>query len=154
MEIIVSLSVGVLAATGVYLLLRNRTFPVVIGLVLSTYAVNLFLFAAGGLEVDKPPVIQEDAVGYADPVPQALVLTAIVISFGMTALIVVLAIRAYLETDSDEVAMYHPDQEMRDEERQQIRDFRLASEAASDPPNQSWSANQSSQPKPSGGAHL
>jgi multicomponent K+:H+ antiporter subunit C len=104
MEIIVAITVGVLTATGVYLLLRNRTFPVILGLILITYAVNLFLFASGGIAVDQPPVIKDDAAGYSDPVPQALVLTAIVISFGMTALIVVLSLRTFLETDSDDVS--------------------------------------------------
>jgi multicomponent K+:H+ antiporter subunit C len=111
MELLVSLTIGLLTATGIYLLLRNRTFPVILGLVLTTYAVNLFLFASGGLAIDQPPVIQSKASGYSDPVPQALVLTAIVISFGMTALIVVLAMRAYLETDSDEVAMLESPEE-------------------------------------------
>lgn len=104
MEIIVAITVGVLTASGIYLLLRNRSFPVILGLILITYAVNLFLFASGGIAVDQPPVIKDDADGYSDPVPQALVLTAIVISFGMTALIVVLALRTYLETDSDNVS--------------------------------------------------
>ena len=94
MEIIVALAVGLLTGTGVYLLLRNRTFPVIMGLLLLTYAINLFLFSSGGLAIDQPPVIKPENDGYADPVPQALVLTAIVISFGMTALIVVLALRA------------------------------------------------------------
>lgn len=105
MELLVSLSVGVMTGAGVYLLLRNRTFPVIMGLVMLTYAINLFLFSVGGLAIDQAPVIRADAQGYTDPVPQALVLTAIVISFGMTAVIVVLALRAYIETDSDLVAM-------------------------------------------------
>jgi len=105
MEIMVAITVGILTTTGVYLLLRNRTFPVILGLILITYAVNFFLFASGGIEIDRPPVIRQDAEGYSDPVPQALVLTAIVISFGMTALIVVLALRTFLETNSDHVSM-------------------------------------------------
>ena len=80
-----------------------RTFPVVIGLSLLTYATNLFLFATGRLAINQPPVISADAAAYIDPLPQALVLTAIVISFGMTAVVVVMALRAYLETGNDHV---------------------------------------------------
>lgn len=116
MEIIVAVSVGILTATGIYLILRNRTFPVILGLILVTYAVNLFLFASGGLAINQPPVINDEAEGYSDPVPQALVLTAIVISFGMTALIVVLALRTYLETDSDGVALLEVEAEIADSE--------------------------------------
>jgi len=103
MEFLVASGVGVMTAAGVYLLLRGRTFPVIIGLALLSYAINVFLFATGRLVINRPPVISADAAGYTDPLPQALVLTAIVISFGMTALIVVLALRAYLEAGSDAV---------------------------------------------------
>lgn len=103
MEFLVASGVGAMTAAGVYLLLRARTFPVIIGLALLSYAINLFLFATGRLVIDQPPVIRDDASAYTDPLPQALVLTAIVISFGMTALIVVLALRAHLEAGSDEV---------------------------------------------------
>ena len=103
MEILVAGAIGLLTATGVYLALRRHSFPVIIGLVFLSYAVNVFLFAMGRLAVDRAPIIAKDTVGYADPLPQALVLTAIVISFGMTALIVVLALRGFLETGSDRV---------------------------------------------------
>lgn len=101
MELLVASGIGLLAAVGVYLILRRQSFPVIIGTVFLSYAVNLFLFAMGRLEIDKPPIIAPDAAAYTDPLPQALVLTAIVISFGMTALIVVLALRGFLETGSD-----------------------------------------------------
>jgi multicomponent K+:H+ antiporter subunit C len=100
-EILMASAIGLLTAAGIYLILRRQSFPVIIGLTFLSYAVNLFLFAMGGLVIDKPPVISQDAEGYTDPLPQALVLTAIVISFGMTALIVVLALRGFLETGSD-----------------------------------------------------
>ena len=103
MELLVASATGVMTAVGIYLLLRARTFPVILGLTFLTYAVNLFLFAMGRLTINQPPVINALAVGYADPLPQALVLTAIVISFGMTALIVVLALRGFLESGGDEV---------------------------------------------------
>jgi len=114
MEFIVASTIGVLAAAGIYLVLRARTYPVVLGLALITYAVNVFLFATGRLVVNLPPVISESATGYADPLPQALVLTAIVISFGMTAVIVVMALRAWLESENDHVDLDVPvDEETR-----------------------------------------
>ncbi|MCK2089642.1 Na+/H+ antiporter subunit C [Thauera aromatica] len=103
MEFLVATAIGAMTAAGLYLVLRARTFPVVLGLSLLTYAVNLFLFATGRLAVNRPPVIGAAATAYVDPLPQALVLTAIVISFGMTAVIVVMALRAYLETGNDHV---------------------------------------------------
>jgi multicomponent K+:H+ antiporter subunit C len=103
MEFLVASAVGVLTAVGVYLVLRARTFPVVLGLTLLSYAINVFLFSMGRLTVNLPPVINDLNNGYTDPLPQALVLTAIVISFGMTAVIVVMALRAYLESGSDHV---------------------------------------------------
>ncbi|MBS7735640.1 Na+/H+ antiporter subunit C [Chelatococcus composti] len=105
MEFLLASAIGALTAGGIYMTLRARTFPVIIGLALLSYAVNLFLFSMGRLTIDKPPIIDPSATDYTDPLPQALVLTAIVISFGMTALIVVLALRSFLETGSDGVAM-------------------------------------------------
>jgi len=103
MEFLVASAIGAITAAGVYLLLRARTFPVVLGLTLVTYAVNLFLFATGRLAVNQAPVLHQGIENYTDPLPQALVLTAIVISFGMTAVIVVMALRAYVESNSDHV---------------------------------------------------
>jgi len=95
--------VGVLFGCGTYLVLRARSFPVIMGLILQTYAINLFLFASGGLFTGKPPIIGHGDNGYADPLPQALVLTAIVIGFAMTALVVVLSLRAWGRLDTDHV---------------------------------------------------
>jgi len=103
MEALVASAIGTLSAAGIYLILRGRSFPVIIGMTFLSYAVNVFLFAMGRLAIDRPPIISSGAAAYADPLPQALVLTAIVISFGMTALIVVLALRGFLETGSDRV---------------------------------------------------
>lgn len=100
MELLVASAVGLMTAVGVYLILQQRTFPIIVGLTLLSYAVNVFLFSTGRLVVNQPPIIS-DADAYTDPLPQALVLTAIVISFGMTALIVVLALRSFLETEND-----------------------------------------------------
>ncbi len=104
-ELIFALAVGILTASGVWLLLRPRTFQVIIGLSLLSYAVNLFIFGMGRLRVGAPPVLKSaeatDPALYADPLPQALVLTAIVISFATTALflVVMLASRGLTGTD-------------------------------------------------------
>jgi multicomponent K+:H+ antiporter subunit C len=105
MEIVISLAVGVLAAAGVWLVLRPRTFQVLIGLSLLSYAVNLFIFSVGSLAVDEAPIVRAgalpDLAHYTDPVPQALVLTAIVIGFATTALflVVLLALRGLSGSD-------------------------------------------------------
>ena len=103
MEVLFSVSIGVLVATAVYLLLRARTFAVVLGVTLLSYAVNLFLFVSGRLTLGSAPLTNENLPTYPDPLPQALVLTAIVIGFGMTALLVVLALRAMAESGTDHV---------------------------------------------------
>ncbi|MAY88664.1 MAG: Na+/H+ antiporter subunit C [Pseudooceanicola sp.] len=105
MELLVASAIGVLTAGGIYLLLRQRTFPVIVGLSLLSYAVNIFLFATGRLTVGAPPVLQDGVTTYTDPLPQALVLTAIVISFGMTAVIVMIALSAYLSENDDRIDM-------------------------------------------------
>ena len=105
MEIIFSLAIGVLAGSGIYLILRPRTFQLIMGLSLLSYAVNLFIFGMGRLRVGAAPVINpaqgSDPLLYADPVPQALVLTAIVIGFATTALflVVLLVSRGLSGTD-------------------------------------------------------
>ncbi|MFC7705304.1 Na+/H+ antiporter subunit C [Plastorhodobacter daqingensis] len=104
MELIVALAVGVLTAAAIYLILRLRTFPVVLGTAMLSYAVNVFLFATGRLAINQPPVLLAEGP-YSDPLPQALVLTAIVIAFGMTAVVVMLALGAYLESGTDEIDM-------------------------------------------------
>ncbi len=105
MEIVLALAIGVLTGSGIWLVLRPRTFQLVLGLSLLSYAVNLFIFSIGGLAIDKEPIlvdhVRPDLLHYTDPVPQALVLTAIVIGFAMTALllVVVLASRGMTGTD-------------------------------------------------------
>ena len=102
MEALFAVTLGILTASGVYLLLRARTFPVVMGLILLSYAVNLFLFAMGRLQGGASTVIGRGSQ-YVDPLPQALVLTAIVIGFAMTAFVVVLALRGMGELKTDHV---------------------------------------------------
>jgi multicomponent K+:H+ antiporter subunit C len=104
MELVLSCAIGVLAASGVWLVLRPRTFQVIMGLSLLSYAVNLFIFSMGRLRIDAAPILdhaQHGIESYTDPVPQALVLTAIVIGFAMTALflVVLLASRGFTGTD-------------------------------------------------------
>ncbi|MDO8344911.1 MAG: Na+/H+ antiporter subunit C [Cellvibrio sp.] len=108
MEALIALVIGVLVSCGVYLLLRARTFPVILGLTLLSYGVNLFIFVMGRLRTGAPAVVSKgeslsSTLNYADPLPQALVLTAIVIGFAMTAFLLVLALRARAELGNDHV---------------------------------------------------
>lgn len=103
MEALIAAAIGLLTACGIYLLLQARTFTVVVGLALLSYAVNLFLLAMGRLALHRPPILEPGRTAYVDPVPQALVLTAIVIGFAMTAFAIVLALRARHELHSDHV---------------------------------------------------
>lgn len=102
MELVFALVIGALTTSGVYLVLRARTFPVILGLTLLSYGVNLFLFSSGRLATGQQPVIGT-AASYSDPLPQALVLTAIVIGFAMTAFLVVLALRNLADNHNDHV---------------------------------------------------
>jgi multicomponent K+:H+ antiporter subunit C len=105
MELVVSAAIGVLAGSGVWLLLRPRTFQVIMGLSLLAYAVNLFIFSTGGLRTGAAAILEKGQEGglaqFTDPLPQALVLTAIVIGFATTALllVVLLAARGLTRTD-------------------------------------------------------
>ena len=106
MELILASGIGILTTCGVWLLLRPRTFQVIIGLSLLSYAVNLFIFSMGRLRVNAVPVLDpsvKDLNSYTDPVPQSLVLTAIVIGFAMTALFLVLLLAARGLTGTDHV---------------------------------------------------
>jgi multicomponent K+:H+ antiporter subunit C len=106
MEVVLAIAIGVLAGSGIWLLLRPRTFQVIIGMSLLSYAVNLFIFAMGRLKLDSPPIVEgarsaAELARLADPVPQSLVLTAIVIGFATTALflVVIIATRGMTGTD-------------------------------------------------------
>ncbi len=103
MELLVASAIGILTSGGIYLMLRLRTFPVILGMSLLTYAVNVFLFASGRLTIGSPPILTDGVTAYTDPLPQALVLTAIVISFGMTAVVVMIGLGAFLGSDDDHV---------------------------------------------------
>lgn len=113
MELVLSLAIGLLTASGIWLILRPRTFQVVLGLSLLSYAVNLFIYAMGRLRADAPPVVGKSGIAnpanYADPLPQALVLTAIVISFAMTALLLVVLLASRGLNGTDHVDGQEPD---------------------------------------------
>jgi multicomponent K+:H+ antiporter subunit C len=107
MELVLALGIGALTGSGIWLILRPRTFQVIIGLSLLSYAVNLFILAMGRLRIDAPVLVERgansDPANYADPLPQALVLTAIVISFAMTALLLVVLLASRGLTGTDHV---------------------------------------------------
>jgi multicomponent K+:H+ antiporter subunit C len=114
MEIVYASAIGILAGSGVYLVLRPRTFQVLLGLTLLSYATNLFIFGMGRLALHRPPIIDPamEAASrqiYADPVPQALVLTAIVIGFATTALFLVVLLALRGSTGTDHVDGREPD---------------------------------------------
>lgn len=107
MELVLALSIGVLGGSGVWLIMRPRTFQVIIGLSLLSYAVNLFIFSMGRFPVGRPPILDPGGSGdpsvFTDPLPQALVLTAIVIGFATTALFLVVMLVARGLTGGDHV---------------------------------------------------
>jgi len=113
-ELIVAMAIGVLTASGVWLLLRPRTFQVVIGLSLLSYAVNLFILAMGRLRLGAAPIVDANRAAnlsvLTDPLPQALVLTAIVISFATTALLLVVLLAARGLTGTDHVDGREPEE--------------------------------------------
>lgn len=122
MELAFALIIGSLTFAGVYLVLRARTFPVVVGLTLLSYGVNLFLFSTGRLMSGGQPIIGSTDT-YSDPLPQALVLTAIVIGFAMTAFVVVLALRSRADTGDD-----HVDGTLRNDEPEATQDHEQSRE--------------------------
>ena len=107
MELLLALASGALYAAGIYLMLRRRLAQLIIGIGLLSNGTNLLIFTAGGLTRGRPPVIPDGAdrlvPPYADPVPQALVLTAIVIGFGLLAFSLVLAHRVHDTVGTDDV---------------------------------------------------
>ena len=103
MSWVIAIAAGVLFATGVYLILQKLLSRIIVGLGLIAHGANLVLLGSGG-EPGAPPVIEEGTAGpYSDPLEQALVLTAIVITFGITAFLLALAYRSWTEQGSDEV---------------------------------------------------
>jgi multicomponent Na+:H+ antiporter subunit C len=107
MELALALVVGALVSAGLYMMMRRSMIKLVIGLALLSHAANLLIFTAGGLARGGPPLVKEGETTvpppYADPLPQALILTAIVISFGVLAFTIGLIFRAYRETGTDDL---------------------------------------------------
>lgn len=115
MEIILALVIGVLSGAGIWLVLRPRTFQVLVGFALLSYAVNLFIFAMGSLQLARAPIVQPGVVpnleNYTDPLPQALVLTAIVIGFATSALFLVVLMASRGLSGTDHVDGDEPDED-------------------------------------------
>ena len=107
LEFLVATGIGWTTAVAIYLMLRGRTFPVVLGLTLLGYAVNVFIFAMGRLWIDAAPIVA-GTTAVADPLPQALVLTAIVIGFATTGFVIELALRSRHESGTDQVDGQEP----------------------------------------------
>jgi multicomponent Na+:H+ antiporter subunit C len=103
MELLMALAIGVLFGGGLYLCLRQRTFQVVLGIVLLSHGANLLILNMGGIQRGNPPLLRDGFAQYTDPLVQALILTAIVISFGVTAFLLILAYRSYEENKTDGV---------------------------------------------------
>ncbi|MBU8905602.1 Na(+)/H(+) antiporter subunit C [Desertibacillus haloalkaliphilus] len=103
MEILMSITVGVLFMVGTYLILTKSLLRLVLGLMLLSHGAHLLLLTMAGLKQGSPPLLGEEAAYYADPLPQALILTAIVISFGVTAFLLVIAYRTYKEHKTDDL---------------------------------------------------
>lgn len=107
MELILIILIGLLYAAGVYMILRRSLVKLLLGIMLLGSGTNIMIFLLGGITKGKPPVIDENAKvfqdAFADPIPQALILTAIVISFGITAFAIVLLKRVYALVNSDDL---------------------------------------------------
>ncbi len=137
MELAMASAIGILTAAGVYLLLRARSFDVIFGLTLLSYATNLLIFSGGRLVAGKPPVLRDgvaaDLANYTDPLPQALVLTAIVIAFAMTAVSIVIAVRSRADNHSDHVDGSRAELEFQRSERRRHQEAREAAHGAGTP---------------------
>ena len=111
MNLVLALTVGVLFASGVFCLLRRSFMQLVVGLILLSQGANLLVFTAGGLAQGRPALVEpgaiEPAAGAADPLPQALVLTAIVIGFGLTVFVVTLLHRVRETSGHDDVDAFN-----------------------------------------------
>ena len=107
MEIVLAAVTGGLYAAGLYLMLRRSVARLVIGLSLISHAANLLIFSAAGMTRGRPPIVPEGAARpetpFADPVPQALILTSIVLGFAILAFAMVLIKRAYQTVGTDDL---------------------------------------------------
>ncbi|GGB28803.1 Na(+)/H(+) antiporter subunit C [Virgibacillus dakarensis] len=110
MEIIILILAGILFATAIYNLLQKQLLRIIIGTALLSHGAHLFILTMGKLKRGQPPIIMEGISDYVDPLPQALILTSIVISFGVTSLLLVLAYRTANENNSDDMAQLRGDE--------------------------------------------
>ncbi|EMG27940.1 Na+ H+ antiporter subunit C [Listeria fleischmannii 1991] len=105
MELLISILIGLMFAAAVYLILSKSLLRIIIGTAILSHGVNLLVLTMGGIKRGNVPILGlKVTASYNDPIPQALILTAIVISFGVTAFFLVLAYRAYQELDSESVS--------------------------------------------------
>lgn len=111
MELVLAIVAGLLYASGLYLMLRRRLAQLIIGLSLLSNGTNILILSAAGVTRAKPPLISEGMTSghFADPVPQSLILTAIVIGFGVLAFALVLAHRVHQSAASDDIDAIGPD---------------------------------------------
>lgn len=112
MESFMSVVIGILFATGIYLMLSKTLIRIILGTNLITHGAHLLLLTMAGLKRGEPPLIKDQAAGYTDPLPQALILTSIVISFGVTSFFLVLAYKSYKTLGTDDM------NKMRDQEHE------------------------------------
>jgi len=103
MEILISVLIGIIFTVSVYLFLSRSLIRVVLATVILSHGVHLLLLTMSGLQRGEAPLLSLEAGAYTDPLPQALVLTAIVISFGVTSLLLVMAYRTYKEHNTDDL---------------------------------------------------
>lgn len=101
MEFILAILVGILFTAAVYLILSRSLLKVILGTGLLSHGAHLLILTMGGLDGSAPPVLIDGVTDFADPLPQALILTAIVISFGVTAVMLVMAYRMYAVHQTD-----------------------------------------------------
>ncbi|KKK39315.1 monovalent cation/H+ antiporter subunit C [Mesobacillus campisalis] len=105
MEIVMSLLIGILFMSATYLMLSKSLLRVIVGTGLLSHGAHLLILTMGGLKTGAAPLLGQNAESYTDPLPQALILTAIVISFGITALFLVVAYRSYQELGTDNLEL-------------------------------------------------
>ncbi|MNI16399.1 Na(+)/H(+) antiporter subunit C [compost metagenome] len=101
METFITIIAGILFTVGTYLILNKNLLRIILGITLFSHATHLMLIAVNGLKKGAAPLLGENAASYTDPVPQALILTSIVISFALTAFLLVLGYRTYVELGTD-----------------------------------------------------
>jgi len=102
MEVLMAIVIGIIFAAGTYMLLSRTLLRILFGTMLLSHGALLLIITMGKLKRGEAPVLREGAVAYADPLPQALILTAIVIGFAVTALIIVLSFRTYKVTGKND----------------------------------------------------